>query len=251
MTMTASEPSGSVPRLADLCCRVLAAAYGRPGVFDAVDPDRHRAWIPHLLHLVEQSAAGSAFPFQVWLDVASRVGSEMPARWKTYRDLVVSDAAELLVLKEINADAAHHHSLRSGFNSASSSPPPPPPPCSLPPPPTFFLAYLDLSSVPSFTDGDVYKLRDPLSHFLAFLRLDGTGITDDGLLWIARAARERPQYQQLQVLGLRGARNVTDAGVVPLSAALSNLRLLGTSFSVRTPAPRPEAHLTAHIDPQN
>lgn len=193
-------------------------------MFDALDPDRHRAWIPKLLQAVEESASQeyspSAFPFQVWLDVATRVGSEMPARWKTYRDLVVSDSAELEVLKEINADAAYHRFRSTTTESLAPSPPPPPP--------TFFLAYLDLRSMPTFTDGDVYKLRDPLSHFVAVLRLDGTGITDGGLAWIARAAKERSQYQRLEVLSLRGLRNVTDAGVAPL-AVLSNLRLLGTS----------------------
>ncbi|GAA5877703.1 hypothetical protein JCM3774_006649 [Rhodotorula dairenensis] len=233
LASTGTGGSG-VPRLTDLCCRVLADAYGQPGVFDAIDPDRHRAWIPTLLELVdERSAAMStragAFPFQVWLDVASRVGGEMPARWKTYRDLVVSDAAELEVLKEINADAAyqHHRFVLPGPSG----------PVTPPPPPAFFLAYLELSSVPTFTDGDVYKLRDPLSHLLAVLRLDGTGITDDGLLWIARAARERPQYQQLEVLGLKGLRKVTDTGVVPL-ATLSNLRLLDVRESGCTSALR-------------
>ncbi|GAA5982149.1 hypothetical protein JCM10908_004759 [Rhodotorula pacifica] len=217
----------TLPRLADLCIEVLADSYGQPGVFDALDPNRHRAWMPKLLEAIEKTVVNSSlstsntatFPFQVWLDVATRLGAaEMPARWKTYRDLVVADTAELEVLKEINADATYHRLLLNRASGVGPSPSPSPPP-------TFFLAYLDLRSLPTFSDADVYRLRDPLSHLLAVLRLDGTGLTDGGLAWIVRAAKEKPQYQRLEVLSLRGLRKVTDEGVAPL-AGLSNLRLL-------------------------
>lgn len=224
----------TVPPLADVCLRVLAASYGEPGVLDALDPIRHRDYVPRLLDSIEAAArrdgdaeaaepGNATLPFQTWLDVTSRCAADTPTSRKTYRGLVVSDSAELRVLKELNQDSEPRY--LQALSSASLAE-------SKPPPPAFFLAYLDLSSVTSFGDGDIYKLRDPLSHFLATLRLDGTAVTGGGLEWIARAARDKPQYQQLAILRLRGLRQVTDAAVVPVAANLANLRVLGEYASM-------------------
>ncbi|BGP31711.1 hypothetical protein JCM10296v2_003485 [Rhodotorula toruloides] len=205
----------SLPRLAECCVSVIVDSYGETGLFDALDATKHREVVPRLLELLEHSLENAPLPYQVWLDIASRLGPETPKRRRTYRGLVVSDADELDVLKDLDVEAVQRFLQDSTFRSFSSGPAPP----------AFFLAYLDLSGDTTFTDGDIYKLRDPVSHFLSVLRLDGTSVTDGGLEWIDRAAKDASQYHRLEVLSVRGLAKVTDIGIVRLGW-LSNLRLL-------------------------
>ncbi|BGP24294.1 proteophosphoglycan ppg4 [Rhodotorula toruloides] len=206
----------SLPRLAECCVSVIVESYGETALFDSLDATKHREVVPRLLELLEQSleADNAPLPYQVWLDIASRLGVDTPKRRRTYRGLVVSDADELDVLKDLNVEAIQRFLQDSMFQSASSAPSPP----------AFFLAYLDLSGDTTFTDGDIYKLRDPVSHFLSVLRLDGTSVTDGGLEWIDRAAKDAPQYHRLEVLSVRNLAKVTDDGIVRL-CWLPNLRL--------------------------
>ncbi|BGP47686.1 hypothetical protein JCM10450v2_003551 [Rhodotorula kratochvilovae] len=212
----------AVPRLSSCCLRVLVDNHGEPGVFDALDPVRHRVYAGPLLGALERRAATGALPFQVWLDFAHRFALDLPAPRRTYRGLCVSDAAELSLLKELNAEAVERCAQETSY---------PPPSGRDPLVPPFYLAYLDLRGDTTFTDGDIYKLRNPLSHFLAVLRLDGTGVTDEALVWIARAAEDPPQYAQLQVLSLRGLLTVTDLGVLRLVGlpSLRSIDLRGTN----------------------
>ncbi|GJN88948.1 hypothetical protein Rhopal_001919-T1 [Rhodotorula paludigena] len=206
----------AVPRLADCCLAVLVDRWGEPGLLDALDPVRGCGYAAKLLDRLEHATGLDHLPFQTWLDVSYRYVAGVPSKRRTYRGLCVSDRGELAVLKEVNEEAVHRFMQESAFGSMSSS--------SSRFAPAFFLAFLDLSGTASFSDDDIYKLRDPLSHFLAVLRLDGTGVTDGGLVWIARAAKDRPQYAHLQVLSLRGLRGVTNEGVGKLSHI--NLRLI-------------------------
>ncbi|BGP07693.1 hypothetical protein OF846_002002 [Rhodotorula toruloides] len=214
---TSSVLLDSLPRLAECCVSVIVDSYGETGLFDTLDAAKHREVVPRLLELLEHSleADNAPLPYQVWLDIASRLGPDTPKRRRTYRGLVVSDADELDVLKDLNIEAIQRFLQDSTLHSASSAPAPP----------AFFLAYLDLSGDTSFTDGDIYKLRDPVSHFLSVLRLDGTSVTDGGLEWIDRAAKDAPQYHRLEVLSVRSLAKVTDVGIVRLGW-LPNLRLL-------------------------
>ncbi|GAA5838027.1 hypothetical protein JCM9279_004107 [Rhodotorula babjevae] len=204
-----------VPRLSSVCLDVLVDNYGERGVFDALDPAVHREYAAPLLAILAKRIGHGTLPFQVWLDFAHRFALDLPPQRRTYRGLCVGDAKELGLVKELNAEAVERWAQETAYPSPGREPLVPP----------FYLAYLDLRGDTTFTDGDVYKLRNPLSHFLAVLRLDGTSVSDEALTWIARAARDPPQYAQLQVLSLRGLLKVTDAGVLKLSS-LANLRSL-------------------------
>ncbi|KPV75151.1 uncharacterized protein RHOBADRAFT_53169 [Rhodotorula graminis WP1] len=204
-----------VPRLSSVCLEVLVDNYGERGVFDALDPVVHREYAAPLLATLARRIGHGTLPFQVWLDFAHRFALELPPQRRTYRGLCVGDGKELGLVKELNAEAVERWAHETAYPSPGREPLVPP----------FYLAYLDLRGDTTFTDGDIYKLRNPLSHFLAVLRLDGTSISDEALTWIARAARDPPQYAQLQVLSLRGLLKVTDAGVLQLSS-LANLRSL-------------------------
>jgi hypothetical protein len=92
--------------------------------------------------------------------------------------------------------------------------------------PGFFLAVLDLSMAKGFRDGDISKLK-PLAPMLASLHLNGVDISDIGLRWIGSSADGSDCYQHLQVLSLKGCRQVTNEGVVRL--AKIPLRMLGRS----------------------
>ncbi|GAA5849714.1 hypothetical protein JCM8547_000541 [Rhodosporidiobolus lusitaniae] len=201
------------PRLSAICLSLVVENYGEPGIFDRLDPVAHRQHIGPLLNsLAHELDDLDVLPFQVWLDLVARCPSDIPSRRRTYRGLCVSDTAELEVLREINTESVQLFAQEQALSSS----------CDLTPP--FFLAYLDLSGEVGYKDADMYKLRDPLSHCLAVLNLAGTGITDDGLAWLARAASEPPRYAHLQVLSLQGLQGVTDKGVVKL--AMLNLRCL-------------------------
>jgi hypothetical protein len=172
------------------------------------------------------NADSSALPFEFWLEFALEFGLDLPNRFKTYKGLVASgDTEELELIKEYNAEAA-----RNWIREPSVAP-------------SFFLAILDLSNDTSFTDADIYKLRNPLSSFLAVLKLDGTSITDVGIGWIARAASEPEAYKHLEVLSLKGLLGVTNEGAVRLSK-LQNLRALGKDkslISFNDPSPLPDS----------
>ncbi|GAA6047032.1 hypothetical protein JCM3770_004162 [Rhodotorula araucariae] len=228
----------AVPRLSSCCLRVLVDNYGELGVFDALDPVRHRAYAAPLLGALERRSATGALPFQVWLDFAHRFAHELPAPRRTYRGLCVSDRQELSLLKDLNAEARERWAQDAAYPSPGRDPLVPP----------FYLAYLDLRGDTTFTDADVYKLRNPLSHFLAVLRLDGTGITDEALVWIARAAKDPPQYAQLQVLSLRGLLAVTDEGILRL-ACLPSLRSLDLRGTHCTPSLRGKLNSTLLSSP--
>lgn len=216
-----------VPRLSSCCLEVLADNYGEPGIFDALDPAFHRAHAEGLLSRLAERIGSGVLPFQVWLDFAHRFALDLPAQRRTYRDLCVSDVDELSVLKDLNAEAVWRWAQETAYPSPGRDPLVPP----------FYLAYLDLRNDTTFTDADIYKLRNPLSHFLAVLRLDNTSVSDVALEWIARAARDPPQYAQLQVLSLRGLLRVTDEGILKLSC-LANLRSLDLQGTNCTPAVR-------------
>ncbi|GAA5895172.1 hypothetical protein JCM8208_000135 [Rhodotorula glutinis] len=205
----------NVPRLSSVCLDVLVDNYGERGVFDALDPAVHREYAAPLLATLARRIGHGVLPFQVWLDFAHRFALDLPPQRRTYRGLCVGDVKELGLVKELNAEAVERWAHETAYPSPGREPLVPP----------FYLAYLDLRGDTTFTDGDIYKLRNPLSHFLTVLRLDGTSVSDEALTWIARAAREAPQYAQLQVLSLRGLLKVTDAGVLKLSS-LANLRSL-------------------------
>ncbi|GAA5822536.1 hypothetical protein JCM10212_004238 [Sporobolomyces blumeae] len=206
----------SVRSLADCCLEVVAEHYGESGVFDRLDPVHHRAHVNSLVERVvdvarrgdEATTSPTTIPYEVWLELAVKVGIDLPGRRKTYRGLVVADVGELEALRDLNEE-----SLQAFVREPSLVPP-------------FFLASLDLSNDQSFTDSDVYKLREPLSTFLAVLKLDKTSITDVGLNWISRATTGDPKrYKHLELLSLKGLRGVTNEGVVRF-AKLENLRLL-------------------------
>ncbi|GAA5885721.1 hypothetical protein JCM6882_007542 [Rhodosporidiobolus microsporus] len=207
------EPLLDVPRLSRSCLAVLVENYGEPGIFDRMDPVHHRQHAGPLLNTLARELDQDVLPFQVWLDFASRFKTDLPAKQRTYRGLCVSDVDELSALKEVNAEAVELYAQEAALSPSSFDFVPP-----------FFLSYLDLTGEVGFGDADIYKIKDPLSHFLAVLRLDGTSCTDDSLRWIARAADEPPRYSHLQVLSLKGLTKVTDEGVVKL--AKLNLRSL-------------------------
>ncbi|GAA5968826.1 hypothetical protein JCM11641_000747 [Rhodosporidiobolus odoratus] len=211
--------TSSLPRLTDVCVAVLATSWGETGLYDRFRPGAVSRYGGRILEGVRQETDG-AFPFQLWLDVAARLPSDIPPRCRTYRDLCVSDVDELQAMKEVNAEAQEIYAQELARA---------PSPADLDFVPPFFLAYLDLTGEVGFGDQDIYKLKDPLSHFLAILKLDGTSVTDDGLAWIGRAANEPPMYGQMQFLSLRGLAGVTDEGVLKL--AKLNLRGLG-AFSL-------------------
>ncbi|GAA6027717.1 hypothetical protein JCM8097_007997 [Rhodosporidiobolus ruineniae] len=204
------EPLDEVPRLSAVCLAVVVENYGEPGVFDCLDPAHHAQHVGPLLDALSDELEQDDLPFQVFLDLGAR--SVLPSKRRTYRGLVVSDVDELTALQEINAESVELFAQQQALSSSVDFPPP------------FFLSFLDLSGEVGFGDGDIHKLKNPLSHFLAVLRLDGTSVTDSGLSWIARAADEPPRYGHLQVLSLRNLPKVTDEGVVKL--AKLNLRSL-------------------------
>ena len=210
-----------------MCLDVLVDNYGERGVFDALDPAVHREYAAPLLATLARRIGQGVLPFQVWLDFAHRFALDLPPQRRTYRGLCVADAKELALVKELNVEAVERWAHDTAYSSLGREP------LVLP----FYLAYLDLRGDTTFTDADIYKLRNPLSHFLAVLRLDGTSISDEALTWIARAARDPPQYAQLQVLSLRGLLKVTDSGVLKLSS-LANLRSLDLRGTQCTPAVR-------------
>jgi hypothetical protein len=151
----------------------------------------------------------NSLPFEFWLDFALEFGLDLPNRFKTYRGLVVSsDKEELDLIKEYNQEAVNNWTSEPSLV------------------PSFFLATLDLSGDRTFTDSDIYKLRNPLSSLLAVLKLDNTSITDGGIAWIARAASDPQAYKHLEVLSLRGLSRVTNVGVARLRN-LYNLRMIG------------------------
>lgn len=211
------------PRLSALCISVVVTSYGEPGVFYRLSEAHHASHVPALLSRLEaelvkddEGAEGRELPYQVWLDFAYRFPATLPSKQRTYKGLVVSDTAELDVLKDLNAEAVQLFAQHS--------------PSDLVPP--FFLSFLDLSGELGFGDKDVFRLK-PIASFLAVLRLDGTSVGDDGLGWIARAAtgggeeeRGGEAYSRLEVLSLKGLQGVTDEGVGRL--AKLNLRMIGT-----------------------
>ncbi|GAA5904326.1 uncharacterized protein JCM6883_006450 [Sporobolomyces salmoneus] len=200
----------SVPSLAECCLEIVAENYGEPAQLVALDSVRHRTHVKPLFDRVKgiRNDAEGLLPFEFWLDFALEFGLDLPNRYKTYKGLVVSsDQEELDVLKEHNEEAA-----RLWIQQPSIVP-------------SFFLATLDLSNDRTFTDSDVYKLRNPLSNFLAVLKLDNTSVTDTGIAWISRAASDSDAYKHLEVLSLRGLTRVTNDGVAKLSK-LANLRML-------------------------
>ncbi|GAA6025041.1 hypothetical protein JCM10207_008650 [Rhodosporidiobolus poonsookiae] len=216
---TTSREAAPLRTLSQICRAVIVENYGEPGMFTALDSARHRQHAGPLLRVLSQSIEQDGLPFQIYLDFAARFSHDLPAKWKTYRGMCVSDTKELEVLKDINAEAVQLYAQEAALSLHS------PVELALP----FFLAYLDLSGDVSFGDDDVFKLKDPLSHFLAVLKLDGTAITDNGLAWIGRAAEASVRYAHLQVLSLRNLKGVTDAGVVKLvRLPLRSLDLRGT-----------------------
>lgn len=181
---------------------------------------RHRSHVAPLFERVKRTRNDEhdLLPYEFWLDFALEFGLDLPDRYKTYRGLVVStDQAELELVRDRN-DEAHRRWIQHPSDI-----------------PSFFLSTLDLSNDRTFTDADMYKLRNPLSYFLAVLKLDGTLITDTGITWIARAANDSDAYKHLEVLSLKGLNRVTNDGVARLSK-LSNLRMLGETLSAPTRA---------------
>lgn len=212
----------SVPTLADCCLDLVAENYGEPGQLDKIDRYHHIAHVKPLFDRVRRIRKDeeSRLPFEFWLEFAFQFGLDLPNRWKTYRGLVVTgDQEELELIKDYNEEAVRQWILEPSFA------------------PSFFLATLDLSNDATFTDADVYKLRNPLSSFLAVLKLDKTAITDIGVTWIARVAADGEAYKHLEVLSLKGLTRVTNDGAARLST-LSNLRMLGEIFSTTVVAPR-------------
>ena len=206
----------SVPSLADCCLDLVAENYGEPGQLDKLDRFHHLAHVKPLFDRVRRirNDGESRLPFEFWLEFALSFGMDLPSRWKTYRGLVVSgDQEELDLIGEYNEEAVRQSIQEPAFA------------------PSFFLATLDLSNDTTFTDADVYKLRNPLSSFLAVLKLDSTAITDVGVTWIARVAADGEAYKHLEVLSLKGLTGVTDDGAARLST-LSNLRMLGAFFRI-------------------
>ncbi|BGP15778.1 hypothetical protein JCM10213v2_003767 [Rhodosporidiobolus nylandii] len=215
------EELEEVPRLAEVCLAVLSENYGEPGLFDALEPGPLSAYVEPLLAAVEEAADQDAVPFQTFLDFAARLKGDLASRRRTYRGLCVSDVDELSVLAEVNEEAVQLYAREQALSSPSSL-------STFVPP--FFLAFLDLSGEVGFNDTDISRLKNPLSHFLAVLRLDGTSCTDAALRWIASAADDPPRYSHLQVLSLRNLPKVTDEGVVRLAKLnLRSLDLRGTS----------------------
>ncbi|GAA5830804.1 hypothetical protein JCM11251_001080 [Rhodosporidiobolus azoricus] len=207
-------PVLEVPRLSTCCLAVIVENYGELGMFDRLDPAHHRQHAGPLLDILAREVNEDVLPFQVWLDFACRFKTDLPAKRRTYRGLCVSDIDELAALREINEEATQLFAQEAALSASASVDFIPP----------FFLAYLDLTGEVGFGDADIYKLKDPLSHFLAVLRLDGTSVSDEGLRWIGRAADDAPRYGQLQVLSLKNLTKVTDEGVIKL--AKLNLRSL-------------------------
>ncbi|GAA5964373.1 hypothetical protein JCM3765_006393 [Sporobolomyces pararoseus] len=204
----------SVPSLSDCCLDIIADNYGEPSQLVMLDSIHHRAHVHSLFDRVRRirNDEESLLPFEFWLNFALEFGLDLPDRYKTYRGLVVSsDQAELDAIREYNQEAVNNLVRQPEFV------------------PPFFLATLDLSNDKSFTDSDVYKLRNPLASFLSVLKLDNTSITDGGIAWISRAASDSEDYKHLEVLSLKDLNRVTNNGVAKLSR-LSNLRMLGQSF---------------------
>ncbi|GAA5965264.1 hypothetical protein JCM21900_006069 [Sporobolomyces salmonicolor] len=216
-----------VPSLASCCVDLAAEHYGDPGIFDQLDPFHHLQHAPRLLDRILELMDDQVLPFDVWVDFSLRFGLNLKGKRKTYRGLCVGDREELLSLKELNREAIELWQQKyAGRPSPSADTFAP----------SFFLAVLDLSGDKTFGNDDISKLRDPLSTFLAVLRIDGTNVTDDGIAWIARATSEPGQYCHLQVLSLKDLNKVTNDSVLRLSKL--NLRMLdlrgtGCSLDIR------------------
>ncbi|GAA5940065.1 uncharacterized protein JCM15063_001689 [Sporobolomyces koalae] len=200
-----------VPSLVECCLDLIAETHGETNQFVAIDRAHHLNHVKPLFDRVKRTRddPDALLPFRFWFEFALAFGLDLPDRYKTYRGLVVSsDTSELEAIAETNAEAS-----RLWDHQPTE------------PVPTFFLATLDLSNDRSFADSDMYKLRNPLSSFLAVLKLDGTRVTDGGIAWIARAADDSQSYRHLEYLSLKGLTDVTNEGVVKLSR-LPNLRML-------------------------
>ncbi|GAA5890432.1 hypothetical protein JCM5296_005046 [Sporobolomyces johnsonii] len=209
-----------VPSLASCCVDLVAEHYGDPGIFDQLDPFHHLHHAPRLLDRILELTDDRVLPFDVWVDFSLRFGLDLEGKRKTYRGLCVGDGEELLSLKKLNGEAIELWEQKKVQDEYAGRPSPSADTFA----PSFFLAVLDLSGDKTFGNDDIFKLRDPLSTFLAVLRLDETNVTDDGIAWIARAASEPEQYCHLQVLSLRGLKKVTNDSVLRLSKL--NLRML-------------------------
>lgn len=179
-------------------------------------------------------------PFKIWFAFASTFPRDIPLRQRTYRGLCLDDdSKELEALRSSNALGSEEWRTAATLQAANESYARSRGRDYLPKEiyaPAFFLAALDLAHDTTFRDDDIAKLRQPLSSFLAFLRLDYTHVSDAGISSIARAVGGEDEfYERLEVLSLKGLRGVTDSACRKL-AKLPSLRMLGSSPSLCTHA---------------
>ncbi|SCV67539.1 BQ2448_5150 [Microbotryum intermedium] len=216
-----------VPSLSSVCVQVAARNWLKPGIFGSLDCNFHRDRAPEILEAIASQSEIGLLPFNVFVDFATVLSTDMPKRRRTYRGLCRTDHNEIRQLDAANERARiawqtdwttdEQQQAISGHIAA----------------PCFFLAVLDLGGT-SFSDQDIIALKDPLANFLAVLKLRSTHVTDDGLAWIARAfAHDKRSYRHLQVLSLCSLSRVTNSGVQHLAAL--PLRMLDVRGTACTP----------------
>lgn len=203
------QAPGPIPSLSSICVAVAAENYGGAKTWTSLNQFHAQHARTLLDATLKRSGERDRLPFETWATFGIAMGSgEMPRRWSTYRGLCLDDANEIGGLKDLNA-ASRVQALKSPLSM-----------------PGYFLAVLDLSNAKSLQDGDVSKLKS-VAPMLASLYLNGTGISDIGLRWIGNPADGSDCYQHLQVLSLKGCRQLTNEGVMKLVKL--PLRMLGES----------------------
>ncbi|SCZ93305.1 BZ3500_MvSof-1268-A1-R1_Chr6-2g08597 [Microbotryum saponariae] len=213
-----------VPSLSSVCVEVVARNWLRPGIFDHLDGNFHRDRASEILQAIASQSETGLLPFNVFVDFATVLSTDMPQRRRTYRGLCRSDHLEIRQVSDANersqvvwqTEWTQDEQQRAITGQIAA--------------PCFFLAVLDLGGT-AFSDQDIIALKDPLANFLAVLKLRSTRVTDDGLAWIARAfEHDKRSYRHMQVLSLASLKRVTNSGVQHLAALpLRMLDVRGTS----------------------
>lgn len=179
--------SATVPSLRELSLASAADGFGLPGMWSDL-PYELSSFLPSLFSAVQRrtlSIEGHAghTPFLFWAAICSKFGVDVPARYRTYRGLVLDDAKELDALEKANEQAKEDwamHLAREEYEEVAARREGKRFSAYVIPCPAFFLTVIDLQGDETFTDNDVSKIR-PVARMLAVLRLDRTQVTDVGL----------------------------------------------------------------------
>lgn len=198
---------------------ILADNWGHEAVWTKLSRYHHAPHVPAIFKAVLERSRDRHLPFMLWARFASILGVEgTPKRQRTYHGLCLSDKEEIACLRSENEYAIQEwQQVQPAIDLA----------------PTFFLAHLDLSSI-GFGDQHIALLR-PVAPLLISLRLDRTHVTDDGVIWIARATSNDDAYRRLELLSLKALAKVTDTSLRRLSNL--NLRMLGELAFQKLPCP--------------